>query len=42
MSIIEWIYAPGVDIAGYRLSLMEVIGISFGLACAVGGMLRRV
>ena len=42
MSIIEWIYAAGVDIAGYRLSLMEVIGIGFGLASAVGGMLRKV
>ncbi|QBF45796.1 nicotinamide riboside transporter PnuC [Janibacter limosus] len=42
MSIIEWIYSAGVDIAGYRLSLMEVIGISFGLASAVGGMLRKV
>lgn len=42
MSIIEWIYSAGVDIAGYRLSLMEVIGIGFGLASAVGGMLRKV
>ncbi|WP_068253857.1 nicotinamide riboside transporter PnuC [Janibacter corallicola] len=42
MSIIEWIYSTGTDIAGYRLSLMEVIGIGFGLACAIGGMLRRV
>ncbi|MFJ6131150.1 nicotinamide riboside transporter PnuC [Janibacter terrae] len=42
MSIIDWIYSAGVDIAGYRLSLMEVIGIGFGLASAVGGMLRRV
>ncbi|WKV15556.1 nicotinamide riboside transporter PnuC [Janibacter limosus] len=42
MSIIEWIYSAGVDIAGYRLSLMEVIGISFGPASAVGGMLRKV
>ncbi|WP_338009763.1 nicotinamide mononucleotide transporter [Janibacter hoylei] len=42
MSIIEWIYAAGVDIADYRLSLMEVIGIGFGLASAVGGMLRKV
>lgn len=42
MSIIEWIYGAGVEIAGHRLSLMEVIGISFGLASAVGGMLRKV
>lgn len=42
MSIIEWIYSAGVDIADYRLSLMEVIGIGFGLASAVGGMLRKV
>ncbi len=42
MSILEWIYSAGVDIAGYRLSLMEVIGIAFGLASAVGGMLRKV
>lgn len=42
MSIIEWIYSAGVDIAGHRLSLMEVIGIGFGLASAVGGMLRKV
>ena len=42
MSIIEWIYSAGIDIAGYRLSLMEVIGIGFGLASAVGGMLRKV
>ncbi|WP_338747807.1 nicotinamide mononucleotide transporter family protein [Janibacter alittae] len=42
MSIIEWIYSAALDIAGYRLSLMEVIGIGFGLASAVGGMLRRV
>lgn len=42
MSVIEWIYSAGVDIAGHRLSLMEVIGIGFGLASAVGGMLRKV
>ncbi|WP_435198700.1 nicotinamide mononucleotide transporter family protein [Janibacter sp. GS2] len=42
MSIIEWIYSAGVDIAGHRLSLMETIGIGFGLASAVGGMLRKV
>lgn len=42
MSLIEWIYSAGTDIAGYRLSLMEVIGIGFGLASAVGGMLRKV
>lgn len=42
MSIIEWIYSAGVDLAGYRLSLMEVIGIGFGLASAVGGMLRKI
>lgn len=42
MSIVEWIYSAGVDLAGYRLSLMEVIGIGFGLASAVGGMLRKV
>lgn len=42
MSILEWIYSAGVDLAGYRLSLMEVIGIGFGLASAVGGMLRKV
>ena len=42
MSIIEWIYSAGLDIAGYRLSPMEIIGIGFGLASAVGGMLRKV
>lgn len=42
MTLIDWIYSAGVDIAGYRLKLMEVIGIGFGLASAVGGMLRRV
>lgn len=42
MSVLDWIYSAGVDIAGHRLSLMEVIGIGFGLASAVGGMLRKV
>lgn len=42
MSVIDWIYSAGIDIAGHRLSLMEVIGIGFGLASAVGGMLRKV
>lgn len=42
MSVIEWVYSTGVSIGGHRLSLMEVIGIGFGLASAVGGMLRKV
>ena len=42
MSILEWIYGSGIDLGQYRISTMELIGVLFGLASAVGGMLRRV
>ena len=40
--LVEQLYASGLQIAGYHLSTMEIIGVAFGLASAVGGMLRKV
>ena len=42
MNVLEWIYQSGFPVGPYRLSTMELIGVLFGLASAVGGMKRRV
>ncbi|GAA3615919.1 nicotinamide riboside transporter PnuC [Marihabitans asiaticum] len=42
MSLLEWFYSAGFDVAGYRLSVMELVGVTFGLGSAIGGMLRKV
>lgn len=42
MSIFEWFYSAGFDVAGYRLGAMELVGVIFGLGSAIGGMLRKV
>lgn len=42
MSVFDWFYSAGFDIGPYRLSLMELVGVLFGLGSAVGGLLRKV
>ncbi|MEO7131981.1 MAG: nicotinamide riboside transporter PnuC [Dermatophilaceae bacterium] len=42
MDLLRWLYEASIPIAGYQLRWLELIGVLFGLASAVGGLLRRV
>lgn len=42
METLRWLLEAEIVIAGSPLLLREVIGNGFGLACALGGMLRRI
>ncbi|MDO5492691.1 MAG: nicotinamide riboside transporter PnuC [Nesterenkonia sp.] len=42
MDVLQWLLEAEIPVAGGALLLREVIGNAFGLACALGGMLRRV
>ncbi|MBB2987813.1 nicotinamide riboside transporter PnuC [Terracoccus luteus] len=42
MDILRWLYEASIPIGGYELHWLELIGVLFGLASAVGGLVRRV
>lgn len=42
MDILRWLYEASIPIGGYELHWLELIGVLFGLASAVGGLVRRI
>jgi nicotinamide mononucleotide transporter len=42
METLRWLLEAEIEVAGSGLLLREVIGNGFGLACALGGMFRKV
>lgn len=42
MDVLRWLLEAEIPVAGGALLLREVIGNVFGLACALGGMFRRI
>ncbi|MDN5764299.1 MAG: nicotinamide riboside transporter PnuC [Humibacillus sp.] len=42
MDILRWLYEASIPIGGYELHWLELIGVLFGLASAIGGLVRRV
>ncbi|OFE17712.1 hypothetical protein BA895_14580 [Humibacillus sp. DSM 29435] len=42
MDILRWLYEASIPIGGYELHWLELIGVLFGLASAVGGLVRRM
>jgi len=42
MSLLRWLFEASIQIGGYQLRWLELIGVLIGLASAVGGMRRRV
>lgn len=41
MDILRWLYEASIPIGGYELHWLELIGVLFGLASAIGGLVRR-
>ncbi|HET7397551.1 MAG TPA: nicotinamide mononucleotide transporter family protein [Intrasporangium sp.] len=42
MDILRWLYGAGIPLGAYELRWLEVVGVLFGLASAIGGLRRRV
>lgn len=42
MELLRWLYGASIPIGGYQLRWLELVGVLFGLASAVGGLRRRV
>ena len=42
MDILRWLYEASIPIGSYQLHWLELIGVLFGLASAVGGLVRRI